>query len=133
MATTDEIIRTARDLGKRISTHEAAKKFEQTLRALEKDQDAQRALNDYHRHVQSIAEKEANGKPIEVADKRRLQELQGQMATNAILREFQMAQMDYLDLMRKIDDAMTESAPTVSAPPTPGPQSPGEQQTPGAG
>ncbi len=107
MANTQEILKAATDLGKLIASHEAAKKVEGAIGKLQADVEAQRLLNDFNRAVQAVSEKEAQGKPIEVADKHKLQELQNKVVKNAVLRDFQLAQMDYLDLMRKVDEAMS--------------------------
>ena len=107
MATTQEILDAAVNLGKLIATHEAAKKFEGVMKKLEGEVEAQRLLNDYHRHLSKLGEKEAKGEPIEVEDKRQLESLQNQVVNNAVLRDIQMAQMDYLDLMRRVDEAIS--------------------------
>jgi cell fate (sporulation/competence/biofilm development) regulator YlbF (YheA/YmcA/DUF963 family) len=117
MASTEEILKTARQLGEMIGEHPAAKKYETVLKKLQDDTAAQRALTDYNRHAQSLARKEHEGKPIEVEDKRKLDALQKAVMTNDVLGELQMAQMDYLDLMRKVDDAM--SPPEVAPPEVP--------------
>lgn len=107
MASTDDILSKARELGELIQQHEAAKKLEDVLKRLEQDEQAQRALNDYNRHLQTLAEKQQQGKPIEVEEKQQLEQLQKQVVMNPLLRDFQTAQMDYVDLMRKVDEAMT--------------------------
>jgi cell fate (sporulation/competence/biofilm development) regulator YlbF (YheA/YmcA/DUF963 family) len=106
MANTDEILQAAAQLGQMIAEHDTAKKLEAVISRLRADTDAQRALNDFNRHVQSVSEKEAAGKPIEVADKHKLEQLQMAVIRNPILRDFQLAQMDYVDLMRRVDEAM---------------------------
>lgn len=106
MATTQEILSAASDLGKLISSHESAKKIESVAERLQNDLDAQRILNDYNRHMKTLSEKEANGSPIEVDDKRQLEGFHQQVIQNPILRDLQIAQMDYLDLMRKVDEAL---------------------------
>ncbi len=117
MATTQEIMDAASALGKLVSSHEGVVKFKQTLKKLQDDVDAQRLLNDYMRQVSKIGEKEAQGQPIEVEDKKQLTALQGQVTNNDLLREFQITQMDYLDLMRRIDEAITTQAmPQMAAP-----------------
>ncbi len=112
MATTEQIIDAARELGKMIGAHETAKKLETIAKKLEADVEAQRVLNDHNRHLQTLAEKEQAGTPIEVEDKQKLEQLQNQVAQNSLLREFQMVQMDYLDLMRRVEAAMV-SRPDV--------------------
>jgi len=122
MATTQEILDAARALGKRIATHDAARKFEECLTKLGADRDAQRLLNDLNRHTGLVAEKEQKGQPIEVDDKRKLEKLQSEVVQNSVLREFQILQMDYLDLMRKVDEAIsvrTETSPAVPTAETP--------------
>lgn len=121
MATTQEILDAAADLGKLIARHSAADKFNQAVKALQEDLPAQRALTDYQRHVSAIGEKEALGKPIEVEDKQKLETLQGQVIRTPVLRDFQLAQMDFLDLMRQVDTAIsgpsdvTTQTPAASA------------------
>lgn len=119
MSTTDDVLKKARELGDLISEHPATKKLEDVLQRLQNDTDAQRALNDYNRHLQALAEKEQAGRPIEVEDKRKLEQLQGALVRNPILRDFQMAQMDYLDLMRQVDEA-TQGSAAGAAPGAPG-------------
>ena len=114
MATTQEILDAAGELGKLIASHGVAAKFEQALKALQDDVPAQRALTDYQRHLTAVGEKEAAGKPIEVDDKQKLEALQRTIIQTPVLRDFQLAQMDYLDLMRQVDTAIS-GAPDVGA------------------
>ncbi|MEX0777310.1 MAG: YlbF family regulator [Phycisphaeraceae bacterium] len=116
MASTEEILKDARELGKKVATHDAAQKLERAIKSLQGDTEAQRLLTDFNRAVQAIGEKEAQGKPIEVADKHKIEELQNKVVRNLVLRNFQLAQMDYLDLMRKVDEAMAGQAPGATAP-----------------
>jgi len=122
MATTQEIIDAAQRLGKLLASHEAPSNLESAVKALQQDIEAQRLLNDFNRHINQLAEKEATGRPIEVEDKRKLEQMQGDLATNLTVRRFQMAQMDYLDLRRKIDEVIDkELAPAaVTSTPPPG-------------
>ncbi|MEX0886287.1 MAG: YlbF family regulator [Phycisphaeraceae bacterium] len=111
MPSTDQIIDQARDLGRQLADHEAVKRLADTLKRLEKDTTAQQALASYQQHLQALGAKEAAGQPIEVAEKRQLESLQQQVVTNIVLRDFQIAQMDYVDLMRRIDEAMVGQTP----------------------
>lgn len=111
MATTQEIIKAATDLGKLIASHDAAAKFEESVRKLQADVEAQRVLNDYNRFMNKLGEKEMQGQAIEVEEKKQLEKLQQTVVRNSVLRTFQMAQMDYLDLMRRVDEAMSGGGP----------------------
>lgn len=106
MATTQEILAAAADLGKLIQTHAAAIKFEQVVKQLQDDIEAQRLMTDLNRHIEKLGQKEAQGQPIEVSDKKTLDELQQKVIRHPLLSQFQMVQMDYLDLMRQVDDVI---------------------------
>ena len=106
MTSTEQIVKAATELGKLITEHDAAKKFDEMAKKVRDDTEAQRLLADYSRHMQAIQEKQAAGKPIEVEDKRKLEKFQQDMAAHSLLRDLQIIQMDYLDLMRRVEDAM---------------------------
>ncbi len=106
MPTTAEILAAAESLGDLLAKHDAATKLESSLKALKSNVESQRVLTDYNRYLQALGEKEAAGRPIEVEDKRKLETLQKAVIMNPLLRQFQQAQMDYVDLLRKVDEAM---------------------------
>lgn len=106
MATDDQIMKAATEFGEILGGHPKVGRLDAAIKKLKEDTESQRALNDLNRHLQTVAEKEMTGQPIEVSDKRRLQELQNVVVHNLVLREFQLAQMDYVDLVRRLDDAM---------------------------
>ncbi len=107
MAISQEILDAATGLGRLIAKHESAVKLENALKRLQGDVEAQRLFNDYHRHLEKINEKQANGQPIEVEDKRRLANLQDMISHSEVLRDLQIGQMDYVDLMRQVDEAIS--------------------------
>lgn len=107
MATTQEILTAAKDLGKLIAKHQAVVQLEKLTSQLQADVEAQRLLTDLNRHLQALGEKEAAGQPIEVADKHKLDDLQKKVISHPLLGQLQMTQMDYLDLMRQVDDAIS--------------------------
>lgn len=118
MSNLDQILEAAKKLGTMISDHEAAKKLDNVIRMLKDDTDAQRLLNDYNRQIQTVAEKESKGQPIEVQDKHKLEELQKKVVRDPFLRDLQMAQMDYADLMRRVDEAIQGTSPLPASGPT---------------
>lgn len=114
MAKDQELLSKARELGGMLAKHPAVEKLNTAMQAMDDDVDAQRAMADLERHGQALAEKERSGQPVEVDDKRKLQELQMKVVGSKTLRDMQAAQMDYVDLMRRVDQAMTESLPTLA-------------------
>ncbi len=108
MPTTDDITDAAKKLGEQLKDHNAIKSYKDATKALKDDVSTQRAIADFNRALQEIALKEQQGKPIEVADKHRLRDLQDAVVMNPALGRMQQAQMDYYDLLRKIDDTIQE-------------------------
>lgn len=115
MATKQDIIDAATKLGKLIADYSVGQKLESAIKKLESDIDAQRAMTDYQRLIQTLSEKEATGKPIEVAEKQKLQTLQNAVVHNLTLQQFQIAQMDYLDLMREVDQVISAQSTGLQA------------------
>jgi len=107
MSETREVVAKARELGALIAEHEAARQVEAVARELEADTEAQRLLTDYRRHLTTIAEKQQNQQPIEPEEKKRLEEAQAAVIRHPLLRKLQTAQMDYADLMRQVNEAIT--------------------------
>lgn len=125
MASEQDILDQATKLGEMLAEHEAVKKLDKATKAFESDIASQRALADYQRFAQSLQQKAQQGSPIEVADKRRLEDLQQAVITNPMLANMQRAEMDYVDLLRKIDAAIVGSGGVV-----PGAAMPGEGPAP---
>ena len=115
MPTTEDILDAAKKLGEMVAEHDAAKKLESAISALQKDTAAQQAMTEFNQHLQALAQKESAGQPIEVEDKRKLESLQQAVVMNVMLRNFQMAQMDYVDLLRKVDEQITGESADAAA------------------
>lgn len=106
MSSDPKIIEQATKLGELIAEHASAKKLESATKAFEDDVTSQRAMTDYQRYAQALQQKAQQGSPIEVEDKRQLEELQQAVITNPLLANMQQAEMDYIDLLRKVDAAI---------------------------
>lgn len=103
MASEQEILDQATKLGELIAEHDAVKSFESAAKAFEADPSTQRTMTDYQRFAQALQQKAQQGSPIEVEDKRKLEELKQAMITNPLLASLKKAEMDYVDLLRKVD------------------------------
>ncbi len=126
MASEKDILEQATKLGELIAEHDAVKKMESATKAFEADTTSQRAMADYQRFAQTLQQKAQSGGAIEVEDKRKLEELQQAVITNPLLANMQRAEMDYLDLLRKVDGAIVGSGGPMAeamqqAPPQAGP------------
>jgi cell fate (sporulation/competence/biofilm development) regulator YlbF (YheA/YmcA/DUF963 family) len=118
MATDQDILDLATKLGELIAEHDATKKLESATKAFEADTSSQQAMAEYQRFAQSLQQKAQTGGAIEVEDKRKMESLQQAVITNPLLANMQRAEMDYLDLLRKVDGAIVGSSGAAPEPPT---------------
>ena len=120
MASEKEILEQASKLGELIAAHDAAKQLDSATKAFEADVTSQRAMTDYQRFAQTLQQKAQSGAAIEVEDKQKLEELQQGVITNPLLANMQRAEMDYLDLLRKVDGAIVGAGGVPASSATPG-------------
>ncbi len=106
----EDIIAHACELGKKIAAHPRCSEFMAAAKAVAEDLDAQRILKAYQDQVRRVQELEAAGKPIEVDDKHKLADAEGQVAGNDKLKEMLKYQADYLEMMNRINQAIDQAS-----------------------
>jgi len=93
-------------LGKAISESPQAARLREARRALEGDEQAKALLEEFHRQEEKIARLQEQNKPIEVDDKHKLRELRSRLVANEAFKRFSAAQVDYLDVVRQVNEAI---------------------------
>ncbi|MCB9854958.1 MAG: YlbF family regulator [Phycisphaerales bacterium] len=106
----DDIIADAAALGKKIASHPKMKAFVASVDALKADGEAESLLKKYQEKSREIDTKASQGKPVEVDEKRELADLQKKVASNDKIKAMIRCETDYLDLMRRINDAIDRAA-----------------------
>jgi cell fate (sporulation/competence/biofilm development) regulator YlbF (YheA/YmcA/DUF963 family) len=102
----DAILEEARRLGDLIRSHPRYMKLREADARVRADKSATDALEAYNRAATGIARKEQAAQPVEVGEKRALERLHNAVASNATVKAFAVAQADYAELMRKMNDAI---------------------------
>jgi cell fate (sporulation/competence/biofilm development) regulator YlbF (YheA/YmcA/DUF963 family) len=102
----NEIIEQAGRLGGMIAKSMQATKLREAKEALHKDAAATALLADYQKQAMKVGQLEEQNKPIEVEDKRKLQELQSKLVSMDVFKKFTATQVEYIDLMRKVNEAL---------------------------
>ena len=116
-----DILDQATKLGELLAEHESVQKLESATKAFEADPASRQAMTDYQHFAQTLQQKAQQGSPIEVEDKRKLDSLQQAVITNPLLANMQRAEMDYVDLLRKVDSAIIGAGGGVAQPAGTGP------------
>ena len=102
----EEILRRAEELGRAIREHARYKRLMEADARVRGDASASEALKAYNSAVMKIAEKEQKHQPIEVEEKRAVEQLRGAVVANEAIKAFMQAQADYAELMKKMNDAI---------------------------
>ena len=102
----DAIIQLAERLGKAIADSPAATKLQEARKAMAGEADLTKTLDEYQKQSQKVAMLESENKPVEVADKHALRDLQDKLVSADAFKKFTAAQVDYVDLMRKVNEAL---------------------------
>jgi cell fate (sporulation/competence/biofilm development) regulator YlbF (YheA/YmcA/DUF963 family) len=101
-----EIIEAAERLGKLIAESSRAKELEAAAGAVRNHPEAQRLLREHGRQLAHIQRLEAQVKPVEVADKHKLAELEAKLAGHALIKALLKAQADFAEMMHLVNDAI---------------------------
>ena len=105
-ADTQQIMDAADKLGQMVAQHPAIEKYKQAQKSVAEDADAARLMNDFNRHLMTLARQEESGMPVTDAQRHQLESLQAQLASHIKVKALSMAQVEFIDLMRRISDAI---------------------------
>ncbi len=100
----EEILELASKLGAAIASHNRHKIFRKAEEQLKKDSVVKEISEELEKQSKKISELEKNLKPVEVEDKRKLQQLKEKVASKQSIQKFLKAQTDYVELMTKVNE-----------------------------
>lgn len=117
-----QVMQTAGKLGELVAKHPAIKKYAEAQAALSKDADATRLLGEFERRAAVLMRNEQMGQMVGEAERRELETLQQQIASNIRVKAFSIAQTEMTDLLRRV--SQTWQRPVAEA------QGAGEEKAP---
>jgi cell fate (sporulation/competence/biofilm development) regulator YlbF (YheA/YmcA/DUF963 family) len=97
----EEILEIASKLGAAIANHNRYKMFKEAEGLLKKDDEAREISEELEKQSRKVHGLEKDLKPVEVEDKKRLQQLKEKVASNQSIQHFLKVQTDYVELMTK--------------------------------
>ena len=104
----EQLIEMAKRLGSRIVAHERTTLLRKSQKQVNDDTKALELIEAYQHQALKIHQLEEQQKPIEVEDKRKLQDLEQQIGTDAKLAELTRRQADFVEMMHKVKAAIDE-------------------------
>ena len=110
------ILDLAAQLGKAIAESPQAEKLRAAKQELDRHADLAAMLKDFSAQADKISKLQAENKPVEVDDKHRLSELEDKLVGHEIFKRYMAAQVDYVDLMRKVNGELRRHLAAVEEP-----------------
>jgi cell fate (sporulation/competence/biofilm development) regulator YlbF (YheA/YmcA/DUF963 family) len=111
---TDQIIQEAEKLGQLVAQHPAVARYKQAQKAVSDDPEAGRLLADFDRQLETLGRQEQSGMPVTDAQRMQLESLQGRIISHLKIKALNMAQVEFVDLLRKV--TQTIQRPLVDSP-----------------
>jgi cell fate (sporulation/competence/biofilm development) regulator YlbF (YheA/YmcA/DUF963 family) len=93
----------ASKLGDLVAQHPAVAKYKAAQKAFSEDTDATRLMAEFNRQLEALARQEQSGMPVTDAQAKQLESLQSQIISHIKIKNLNMAQVDFVDLLRKIN------------------------------
>lgn len=106
MPDTQEILDAAENVGKMVAQHPAVERYRQAQKSLTEDPDAARLLNDFNRQIMTLSRQEEAGMPVTDAQRHQLEALQAQLASHLKVKNLNLAQVEFMDLLRRVSDSI---------------------------
>ena len=99
---TQQLMDEAEKLGKLVAQHPAVARYKQAQKSVADDPEAGRLLAEMDRQIESLSRQEQSGLPITDAQRLSLEAAQNRVVSNLKIKNWNMAQVDFVDLLRKI-------------------------------
>ena len=99
---TDQIIQEAEKLGQLVAQHPAVARYKQAQKSVAEDPEAGRLLADFDRQLETLARQEQAGMPVTDAQRMGLESLQGRIISHIKIKNLNMAQVEFVDLLRRV-------------------------------
>jgi cell fate (sporulation/competence/biofilm development) regulator YlbF (YheA/YmcA/DUF963 family) len=106
MAEHNEIIDVAGKLGEMLASHTAFTKYRDAQKAVSTDPEAGKLLGDFEKEIMQLARLEQQGMPPTDAQQQKVVALQTRIASNLRIKQLNIAEMDFMDLLRRVNQTM---------------------------
>jgi cell fate (sporulation/competence/biofilm development) regulator YlbF (YheA/YmcA/DUF963 family) len=103
---TQTILDAAEKLSQLVAEHPAVAKYKAAQKSVAEDPEAGRMLQDFDRQIESLARQEQQGVPVSDAQRAGLETLQSRIVSHIKIKNLNMAQVDFIDLLRKVNQTI---------------------------
>jgi len=108
------ILDAAEKLGDMLKDHPAVVRYKAAQKTVAEDADAARLLREFDRQIENLGRQEQSGMPVTESQQMQLQTLQSQIISHIKIKALNLAQVEFVDLLRKV--SQTYQRQLVDAP-----------------
>ena len=99
---TQQLMDEAERLGRLVAQHPAVARYKQAQKSVSDDPEAGRLLAEMERQIEALSRQEQAGLPITDAQRMSLESTQNRVVSHIKIKNWNMAQVEFVDLLRKI-------------------------------
>ena len=99
---TQQLMDEAEKLGQLVAQHPAVARYKQAQKSVADDPEAGRLLAEMDRQIDAFSRQEQSGLPITDAQRMALEQHQNRVVSHIKIKNWNMAQVEFVDLLRKI-------------------------------
>lgn len=103
---TQQIIEAAEKLGQMLADHPAVAKYKDAQKAVASDPDASRLLRTFEQQLDVLGRQEASGAGVSLQQRQQLEALQAQIISHIRIKALNIAQVDFIDLLRRVSQTI---------------------------
>ncbi len=103
---TQSILDAAEKLSAMVAEHPATAKYKAAQKAVADDPEAGRMLADFDRQIETLGRQEQQGMPVTEAQRVQLESLQSRIVSNLKVKNLNLAQVEFIDLLRRINQTI---------------------------
>ncbi len=119
---TQQLMDEATKLGQLAAQHPAVARFKQAREAVDKDPEANRMLADLDRQIEALTRQQQSGMPVTDAQQQALESMQSRIVSHIKIKALNMAQVEFVDLLRRITQTIQRQLAEGSGTPAAAPQ-----------
>jgi cell fate (sporulation/competence/biofilm development) regulator YlbF (YheA/YmcA/DUF963 family) len=105
-ADTQQILAEAEKLGQLVAQHPAVQRYKDAQRAVANDPEAGRLLQEFDRAIETLGRQEAAGMPVTDAQRMQLEGVQSRVISHLKIKALNLAQVEFVDILRKVNQAI---------------------------
>lgn len=103
---TQTILDAAEKLSQLVAEHPAVTRYKQAQKSVTDDAEASRLLADFDRQIETLTRQEQTGMPVTDTQRQQLESLQSRIISHIKIKNLNMAQVEFVDLLRKVNQTI---------------------------